>query len=241
MNLTAPGRDGVDATNVPQFAAADLDVSTPGADGIALAGDGSLGQGFVLNRNTISGAPGAGIRVSAATAGAGDASGAITANTITATGPGDGIDVSADHAGQLIVDLTANTLAGLAAGTGIDARSLGGADLELTLVGNGVTMSGSAAGDAVSVSEGGASTGTVCVDPRQNALASTGAGAYDIALAQLTPSGTFGLENYVAPASVTGFLAGANTLGANGPFADAAGNANGFTSGTCRTPLQQNG
>ena len=218
-----------------------------GAAGIAATGDGSLEQNFDIEDNTVSGQPGAAFSVAADTASAGLASGFVSNNVIgtgtagSGSSGGDGINISVASGGTLIISADANLIGEIPLGTGVHADSTGGSTLQLTLEHNQVTMAGAGSSNGITVSESGAAGGTVCVKPAQNTVRSTGAGAYDIALEQLTATGTFGIDGYDSSLTVPAFVSSTNTLNGGGAFATAAGNAAGFSASSCTVPEIENG
>jgi len=120
--------------------------------------------------------------------------------------------------------------------------------LQLTLVGNTVTMSSSASQNGVTVAAGaGGAAAALCLNPSANIVtaAGTGTATDGIAVEQLASASTFAIEGLSSGAdistvegyltSVDGMLLGAG--GGTGAFAEqTGGNTTGFTVATCLTP-----
>jgi hypothetical protein len=274
--ISSAGGDGIDAVNAASLSVSTATISASAGNGIDASGagavtvtdstiDGSAADGILIDNTSVSlttdafnlvdnqldGARGSAISITYAGNAAGFVDGNLIGNgsdTDSGSATGDGISVTADPgtAGPLLAEINDNTVNQIGEGTGIDALTSGTGALQLTLVGNTVTMSSSASQNGVTVAAGaGGASAALCLNPSANIVtaAGTGTATDGLAVEQLAPASTFaieGLPNGANISTVESYLATVDgtLVGAGGGFGSFAEQSagNGFTATTCLAP-----
>ena len=184
-------------------------------DGVLISGGGSGGGG--LSVTGTAGAAGSGGTIDHTNGALSDAgvsvtdSGRVLLENMAISGTGDGIYLSSDAPGALD-EVSSTTIDQTGpAGTGIFAQTTGAGTIDLTLLGNNVTMGATSTQNGVTVSSGGdGGAGNVCLNTTQNAIQQSGSGR-GMAVKQGTSSGfaIWGLPPVPADLpAVESFLAG---------------------------------
>ncbi len=241
LDIQGSAGNGVGASNVAWLDVTSSQITNSAGEGIVESGDGSVGEDFQLEGDTLTGQSGTAIDVS--TAGsvqgtiAGDAIGTPAAGSGSLSG--DGIDIAAS-AGTATVTLSANTIDSIASGRGVYAEGLGTGDLNLDVLGNTVSMNGGGSGDALDYVA--TDSASLCLNTGGNTAVAAGSAADGTSLHDNSSSSVFELQRYVGGAfddlAVAAFLTGRDTLsgGGGGQAASATlagANTTGFTNAIC--------
>ena len=182
--ISASGENGIDASGAGAVTVTDSTIAGSGGDGVLIDSTSvsSTTDAFNVVDNQLDGDRGSAISITYA----GNAAGFVDGNLIgngsdpdSGSATGDGISVTADPgtAGPLLAEINDNTINQIGEGTGIDALTSGTGALQLTLVGNAVTMSSTASQNGVTVAAGaGGASAALCLNPSGNTVTAAGTG-----------------------------------------------------------------